>query len=111
MARRVCLVLDRSFGARLEALPKDAAVWIVASSANSAAATKRWEATGQDTTTFREQAFADILPTADMHHPDWRELEVHGESPSTSTLEALAAYGPGDASRTADGFVFIRRKS
>jgi hypothetical protein len=103
--------MDRSFGTRIEALPKDAAVWIVASSGNSPAATKRWEATGQDTTTFREQAFADILSTVDLHHPDWCELEVHGEGPSASALEALGAFGPGNVSPTADGFVFIRRNA
>jgi len=107
--RRICLVMDRAFGARLESLPKDAAVWIVTSSENKPAATKLWEATGQSVTTFREEPFADILPTVDMHHLGWRELEFHGENLSTAAMEALSEFGPGDASPISGGFIFIRK--
>lgn len=108
--RRVCLVMDRSFGTRLEALPKDVAVWVVASDENSPAATKLWEATGQSVSTFREQPFSDIVPTVDMHHLGWRELEVHGESPSPETMDTLREFGPGDTSPITGGFIFVRHR-
>jgi hypothetical protein len=101
--------MDEAFGTRLAALPKDAAVWIVASGENSPAATRLWEATGQTVTTFRKQSFADVLPTVDMHHPGWRELEVYGESPNVAVMDALGEFGAGDTLHISGGFIFVRR--
>src|SRR5690349_19889338 len=77
-SERVRIIFDPEFGERLPTLDLRHPVWIVGSVRNDPAVRELWQAKAGDITRFDTQDFDWLLPTIDEHHPDWRELEVHG---------------------------------
>src|SRR3954447_23549982 len=97
----VCVVVDREFGKRLEALPRAVPVWIVDSPENTAAAARIREEYSDPCdagiTTFRaypdtspERLFLGMIATIDLHHgefsqdPPYSAIEVIGCAPTAA---------------------------
>ena len=124
---RVIIVVDGSFGRRLEDLPRDVPVWIVRSDTNEAAAlrgrTHRPEANHLiGITTFdalsdsSEQNLLGIFEDIDLHHgiyssnPPYREIEVFGTNVTSEIKSLLMECGFAEFHSTADGFTAKRRE-
>ena len=119
----VRVVVDRSFGERLAALPPSQPVWIVDSPLNTPVASRLWQERPTEThlsgiTTFKPAASGSAeaellaqLQTIDLHHgeysadPPYSALEVFGCAPSGSVSAALREIGFAVHSTTRDGFI------
>jgi hypothetical protein len=118
----VCVVVDREFGERLEALPRAVPVWIVDSPENTAAAARIREEFSDPVdagiTTFRaypqmspERLFLAELATIDLHHgeysqdPPYSAIEVIGCAPTAAIHAKLAEFGLAVERFTEEGFV------
>lgn len=122
----VTLILDRTYGDGLLALPVGTAVWIVDTPPNRAAAQSVWARRTSDShlngvTTFkiREEASAEEillgeLSTIDLHHrtysaePPYTVLEVMGAAVTEQIKSAMSAFGFTDFQSTALGFRAVR---
>ena len=110
MARRVSVVLDRNYGAKLEGLAMKTDVWIVESDANRAAADALWSVAQEwphiSVTIFR----APEVPTEDT----WRTLlhQIHlGEGraekhASFETIDVIGSEATDEARRVLEGAGF-----
>jgi hypothetical protein len=107
---RVSLVFDLRFGERAAALMALGPVWMIDSDENTAAARKlRAREDGpRDLTMFRPgHTLSGLLPVVDLHHPDWRAIDVYGASLSAAEIDALD-LGP-IARGEADGHLVLSR--
>ncbi len=122
----VALVVDPTFGARLEEIAARMPVWIVDTPTNRPIAERHWqECPGQShvdgVTTFsvdptrpREEWCIGELPAIDLHHgeysanPPYRAIQVYGVEPTERIGTAFAEYGMTNITKTADGFLASR---
>lgn len=104
---KIHLIFDSEFGTRLDRLDKSSPIWIVQSAINDPVIANLWELNAGDLTSFRSQAFGQLIDTVDQHHFGWLELEVYGLTAEEGAA-ALAEYGAGTTTRTRDGFIFRR---
>ncbi|CAN0414193.1 unnamed protein product [Phaeothamnion confervicola] len=103
---RVCVVVGPTFGAQLESLDKAHPIWIVQSPTNDPVIAELWGLKTGDITSFHSREFDQLIDVVNMHHPDWRELDVHGlsaEDAAAALREFAGSYSP-----TRDGFLFKR---
>lgn len=105
--RRVRLIFRTNFGERLKSLDLPAPTWIVGSVDNDPAISNLWASNAGDITRFDPQDFDSLLGTVDEHHPEWRELEVHGLA-REHAQRALGPYDGSYSSEDAEVFVFMR---
>jgi hypothetical protein len=115
----VILIADRWYGKRLEAVPNDAAVWIVDSQHNQAAILAR-RAAGLDgsVTAYKDnfqfspdEAAATTLSPIVAQHPQIAYLTIIGV-PLTPVLAAtIADFGFALKARDAQGLQFIRART
>jgi hypothetical protein len=103
---RICIILDSEFGSRLRGVDKSGPIWIVQSLANDPVIADLWKSKTGNVTSFRAQEFGTLIETVDQHHPDWRELEVHGFDPENAAV-VLVEFG-GVFASTVGGFLFER---
>jgi hypothetical protein len=123
---RVGLVVDPSFGVRLEELARRMHVWVVRSPDNEPVVRRIWDALqgenslesgatlfGSDTES-REKACEGIVGTIEEHHgedshdPAVNAIEVFGVAPTASIREAFATYGFDEVKVFGDSFVASR---
>lgn len=91
---QVVIVLAAGGGESLASVNDDAHVWMVDSADNrQAAQLRRDRLAGGSVTTFAPQSLADLLPTIEEHHPEWRVLEVVGGERSERLEAELLAAG------------------
>ena len=122
----VTVILDRTYGERLLALPAGTAVWIVDTPPNRAAAQRLWaerpaasHLDGITTFKSREEASAEEtllseLDTIDLHHGPFSAklpytvLEVIGAATTERIKAAMSAFGFTEFQSTALGFRAVR---
>lgn len=120
------VVLDRSFGERLSALPAGKPVWLIKSPINTPVAQRLWtERPAKDhltgITTFEasvseipEETFLSIVDTIDLHHGEFSSgspyyvLLVIGCTVTPEIRLALEERGFRIAAENSDGFSAIR---
>ena len=122
---QVRVVLDRTFGRRLEHLPAGEPVWVIESADNTAAARRLWaQRPGvnhlQGITTFHdcggspEEELMEVIDTIDLHHgvysanPPFSEVEVIGAGLSPAVEQAFRRLGLSHFRPTPDGFLSSR---
>ena len=107
MDEKICLVFNPDFGERLRRLDFSKPIWVVQSTDNEPVVADLWQSKSGNITSFRPQAFDQLLDTVDQHHPGWRALEVYGVAREEAE-GPLAEYGSGQTTSFADGFLFQR---
>ena len=124
-AYRVRIVVDPSFGARLEDLPAGEPVWIIQSATNTPVAQRLWtERPGlthiRGITTFRgddrppDEVLLGLIDTVDLHHgvysadPPYSEVEVYGVGLTASIEHALRTLGFAHFQPAGEGFLATR---
>ena len=119
MARRVALVLDRTYGEKLAKLALTSEVWVVESETNKAAAGELWHAAEQwphiSVTIFRapetlsEETWKLVLDQVRLQRPGTRRphaetIDVIGSEATKEARRALAGFGFETISLTVEGF-------
>src|SRR5271168_285384 len=107
----VWVIVDPEFGEGLGELPKGEAVWVMASSTNSAVVTRLWTERVREThltgiTTFKadssstpEELVTGLLETIDLHHgqysskPPYSKIRVIGANMTPIIEEAFSEFG------------------
>jgi hypothetical protein len=114
----VAVILDPSFGEKLDELARMQPVWLFDSRANRKAAELLW--TGKTlppdwvtifdcaATTSRTGVLLDVLDSLNEHHPSWRRLHVIGVELNSAIDAALALCGNGIIEQSDAGFVYDR---
>lgn len=130
LSRKVGLVVDRSFGSRIDALARSFHVWVVASPSNKPFIQRFWQseqpAIGADPldlgiTSFEaaesespEETCARITEELDEHHgefaqePPWSEIEVLGACLTPRLRQAFESIGATSFEATIGGFICRR---
>lgn len=112
----IAVVVDRSFGTRLDALVSHVHTWISDSEENRHAARRVWERgdscgatvfTGADKA-GPETLFLSQLGVIAEHHPDWRAMVVFGVDCTAQIADALREAGVTQFQEYADGFIATR---
>ncbi len=119
----VWVIVDPEFGERLGDLPTGEAVWVMQSTANSAAATRlRTKRIGEtslngittftaDSSAIPEEVLVDMLATIDLHHgeysskPPYSKIRVLGAHLTPIVEDALSEFGFINHGSTPNGFV------
>lgn len=122
---RLLVILDREFGERLRNVSPDQPVWIVESTANTAAVKALWAMAREDhyltnVTSFTpshadpERAFLNVFDMIDLHQgpysseTSYKRLEVIGVMLDKPIEAALAPYGFDTFHRSPEGFIGTR---
>jgi hypothetical protein len=122
----VAVVVDRTFGERLDALARRVHVWVCATAENQQTASgyraiQQSFSPDSGVTTFRvsdsdsaEAMLIRVLPDVELHHgrsshtPPWQALEVYGVSATPRVRDSLAGLGVSEFVDTPEGFVCRR---
>jgi hypothetical protein len=104
---RIRIIFRTDYGERLTTLDFAAPTWIVGSADNDPAISSLWASNAGDITRFAAQDFDTLLATVDEHHPQWRELEVHGLT-REHAQSALRSYEGSYSSEDGDVFAFMK---